>query len=115
MDYSKSDWKLFQKKVPDWQEAYIEKLLKEYINLLEEPKLPSIKFWELKKRISNDQKSPGVLIEMTKKEMFLNIVDLINIGAITIADLDGFSNELIDNVEMHLKRMSITQLKQRRD
>ena len=30
MDYSKSDWKLFQKKVPDWQEAYIEKLLKEY-------------------------------------------------------------------------------------
>lgn len=40
--------------------------------------------------------------------MFLNIVDLINIGAITIVDLDGFSNELIDNVEMHLKRMSIT-------
>ena len=54
MDYSKSDWKLFQKKVPDWQEAYIKKLLKEYINLLEEPKLPSIKFWELKERISND-------------------------------------------------------------
>ena len=45
---------------------------------------------------------------MTKKEMFLNIVDLINISAITIADLDDFSNELIENVEMHLKRMSIT-------
>ena len=54
MDYSKSNCKLFQKKVPDWQEAYIEKLLKEYINLLEEPKLPSIKFWKLKERISND-------------------------------------------------------------
>ena len=45
---------------------------------------------------------------MTKKEMFLNIVDLINIGAITIADIDGFSNELIENVELHLKRMSNT-------
>ena len=45
---------------------------------------------------------------MTKKEMFLNIVDLINIGAITMADLDGFSNELIENVELHLKRMSNT-------
>lgn len=45
---------------------------------------------------------------MTKKEMFLNIVDLINISAITIADLDDFSNELIENVEMHLKRMSNT-------
>ena len=45
---------------------------------------------------------------MTKKEMFLNIVDLINLGAITMADLDGFSNELIENVELHLKRMSNT-------
>ena len=45
---------------------------------------------------------------MTKKEMFLNIVDLINISAITIADLDDFSNELIENVEMHLKRMNNT-------
>ena len=44
MDYSKSYWKLFQKKGPNWQEAYVGKLLKEYINLLEEPKLPSIKF-----------------------------------------------------------------------
>ena len=108
MDYSKSDWKLFQKKVPDWQEAYIGKLLKEYIALIQSPKEPSTKFRELKERISNDVKTLGVLIEMTKKEMFLNIVDLINIGAITIADLDDFSNELIENVEMHLKRMSNT-------
>ena len=53
-------------------------------------------------------KTPGAVIVMTKKDMFFNIVDLINLGAITMADLDGFSNELIDNVEMHLKRMSIT-------
>ena len=108
MDYSKSNCKLFQKKVPDWQEAYIGKLLKEYIALLESPKEPSTKFQELKERISNDVKTPGVVIVMTKKDMFFNIVDLINLGAITMADLDGFSNELIDNVEMHLKRMSIT-------
>ena len=108
MDYSKSDWKLFQKKVPDWQEAYIEKLLKEYINLLEEPKLPSIKFWKLKERISNDVKTPGVVSVMTKKDMFFNIVDLINLGAITMTNLDGYSNELIENVELHLKRMSNT-------
>ena len=108
MDYSKSDWKLFQKKVPDWQEAYIGKLLKEYIALLESPKEPSTKFWELKERISNDVKTPGVVIVMTKKDMFFNIVDLINLGAITMADLDGFSNELIENVELHLKRMSNT-------
>ena len=108
MDYSKSYWKLFQKKGPNWQEAYIGKMLKEYIALIESPKEPSTKFRELKERISNDVKTPGVVIVMTKKDMFFNIVDLINLGAITMADLDGFSNELIDNVEMHLKRMSIT-------
>ena len=45
---------------------------------------------------------------MTKKDMFFNIVDLINLGAITMADLYDFSNELIENVEMPLKRMSNT-------
>ena len=91
MDYSKSYQKLLQKKGPNWQEAYIEKLLKEYIALLESPKEPSTKFQELKERISNDVKTPGVVIVMTKKDMFFNIVDLINLGAITMADLDGFS------------------------
>lgn len=45
---------------------------------------------------------------MTKKDMFFNIVDLINLGAITMADLYDFSNVLIENVEMPLKRMSNT-------
>ena len=40
--------------------------------------------------------------------MLFNIVDLINLGAFTMANLDDFSNELIENVEMHLKRMSNT-------
>lgn len=40
--------------------------------------------------------------------MLFNIVDLINLGAITMANLDDFSNELIENVEMPLKRMSNT-------
>ena len=53
-------------------------------------------------------KTPGVVIVMTKKDMFFNIVDLINLGAIAMADIDGFSNELIENVELHLKRMSNT-------
>ena len=31
---SKSDWKLFQEKLPVWQENYMERLIKEYISLL---------------------------------------------------------------------------------
>ena len=33
-DFSEKDWKLFRKKLPGWQEAYMERLCKEYINLL---------------------------------------------------------------------------------
>lgn len=106
MDYSKNDWKLFQQKVPEWQESYMDKLLKQYIALLESPRQASTKFWELKNRMAEDMKSPGVLIRMTKKDMLFNIVDLITLEAITINDLDGFSKELIEAVKMQLDMIS---------
>lgn len=34
MEMSKSDWKLYRQKIAGWQEAYIERLNKEYIDLL---------------------------------------------------------------------------------
>ena len=33
----KSDWKLFQERVPEWQEHYMERLIKEYVELLTSP------------------------------------------------------------------------------
>ena len=35
MEVSKSDWKLFRTSIGDWQEAYMERLVKEYMDLLE--------------------------------------------------------------------------------
>ena len=32
--FSEKDWKLFRSKISDWQEAYMEKLNQEYIELL---------------------------------------------------------------------------------
>lgn len=58
MDISKSDWKLYYKKVAVWQEHYIEKLNKEYIELLSAPGNASDHFWELEKRIKQDKKHP---------------------------------------------------------
>ena len=34
MDISKKDWKLFREKLSGWQENYIEGLVKEYANFL---------------------------------------------------------------------------------
>ena len=34
MEISKSDWKLFRARIAEWQEDYMERLVKEYIDML---------------------------------------------------------------------------------
>lgn len=53
---SEKDWKLFRTKVPGWQEKYMERLNREYIELLLGEGAPSEKFWALEKRIHQDKK-----------------------------------------------------------
>ena len=47
MEISKADWKLFRSRIADWQEAYMERLIKEYVTLLNGEGAASDKFWEL--------------------------------------------------------------------
>ena len=42
--FTKKDWVLFREKIADWQEAYMDKLNKEYIELLNGEGTPSEKF-----------------------------------------------------------------------
>ena len=58
--FSEKDWKLFRSKIAVWQEAYMEKLNKEYIELLSGEGNASDKFWALEKRIRGDKKDCGV-------------------------------------------------------
>ena len=100
MDVNKHDWQLFTEKLPEWQERYMEKLEKEYIQiLLKKDKLASEKFWELEKEINKDKKSPGVNLELNKSEMELDIMRLLKEKAITMDDLIDFSDELRDRVK----------------
>lgn len=91
---SKRDWKLYQEKIKEWQEHYMEKLVKEYADYLCSEIPASTKFWELEKRIKRDKKNPGVLIELSKSDMLWDIVGLIRRNVITIEDLVEFSDEL---------------------
>ena len=96
---SKSDWKLFREKIAGWQENYMEKLAQDYTALLtDEIKPASTKFWELEKRIKADKKRPGVLIRMDKAEVKRDIVLLLRDGAITMDDLQDFSDDLKETV-----------------
>ena len=44
---NESDWKLFRKKLPGWQEVYMGKLNQEYAAILAGSGLASEKFWKL--------------------------------------------------------------------
>lgn len=105
MEPSKKDWKLFRDKIGSWQESYMEKLVKEYIAFLNGDLPASIKFWDLEKKIKQDKKKPGVILELSKNDMLFDIICLLNDGVIEEDDLMVFSDELRDNVKLLQERM----------
>ncbi|MEE1192770.1 MAG: multidrug transporter [Blautia sp.] len=100
--FTKRDWALFREKIAEWQEAYMDKLNKEYIELLSGKGSPSEKFWALEERIRNDKKDTGVQLRMSRSNCISNIISLLNEGAITMADLDEFSDELKETIRFIL-------------
>ena len=101
--YTKKDWALFREKIADWQEAYMDKLNKEYIDLLTGDGRPSEKFWALEERMQNDKKDIGVQLRISRSNCIYNIASLLNEGAITMADLEEFSDELKERVRFIAK------------
>ena len=99
--FSEKDWKLFRNKISDWQEAYMEKLNKEYIVLLSGEGNASDNFWKLEKRIREDKKDCGVQCEMSRSNQFYIMLSLLNEGAITFDDLEDFSDDLKDAYFYH--------------
>lgn len=101
---SKSDWQLFNKLLPEWQERYVNRLNQEYKKILDSDDSPSNKFWKLEKRIKADRKSPGVLVEASKRSMFQTLLQLLSEKVIIDEDLNGFSEELRDEINDVVKR-----------
>ena len=94
--FSEKDWKLFRSKIADWQEAYMEKLNQEYVAILTGEGNASDKFWEIEKRIREDKKDCGVQCEMSRSNQFYIMLSLLKEGAITLDDLEDFSDDLKD-------------------
>jgi hypothetical protein len=59
-EVNEKDWKLFRNRIGHWQEAYMDRLIHEYIDLLNGQGSGSSRFWELEKRIREDKKDSGV-------------------------------------------------------
>ena len=99
MNFSENDWKLFKEKLPVWQETYMSQLEEGYIKLLQSDKSAADKFWALERRIQTDKKKKGVVLEAKRSNLLINLTSLVMEKAITLEDLDGFSEELQEMVK----------------
>ena len=78
----------------------MEELTQDYIKLLSSPGNASDHFWELDERIKKDRKHPGVIIEMRKSDAIWDIAMCVRQNVITMDDLEGFSEDIIDAVKL---------------
>ena len=102
--FTKKDWVLFREKIADWQEAYMDRLIEEYKDILNSDALSSNKYWALRKKIYEDYKSPGVLArDVSRSNMFIILLGLLRDEAITMDDLDEFSDELKEDIAQFMK------------
>lgn len=88
------DWYLYRKLLPVWQDRYIKKLNKEYIEILNGPSSASDNFWLLKKRIDKDSLSEGVIVDASRSKMCNTIMNMLLKKIITTDDIKDFSEEL---------------------
>ena len=103
-EITKTDWKIYREKLSGWQEHYMERLLQSYKELIESPGNASDRFWELEKRIKRDRRHPGVIIEVRRSTAVWDIANFVDKEVITMEELEGFSQDLIDAVKFILSR-----------
>ena len=82
----------------------MDKLNKEYMAILSGEGNASAKFWKLEKRIKEDKKDCGVQCEMSRSNQFYIMLELLNEGAITIDDLEDFSEDLKETMKHFFNR-----------
>lgn len=97
--YTERDWQLFRNRIPQWQKAYMGRLNEEYIALLTADGNASDKFWALEQRLRRDKRSAGVCVEMSRSKLIWNLMALLDGGVISRADLDGFSEGLLETID----------------
>ena len=99
------DWKLFRKKLGRWQEAYMDKLVEEYKSILNSDALSSDKYWALRKKIYEDYNCWMRVLarDVSRSNMFIILLGLLRDEAITMDDLDEFSDELKEDIKQYMK------------
>lgn len=94
--------KSLEKKIDFWQENYLRRLNKEYIDILKQDKSASEIFWTLEEKIKKDKKSVEVMVIMRRSIMRDIILELIRDNVIEFKDIGEFNDDLKDTVRQIL-------------
>ena len=95
-----SDWKLFQKLLPQWQAQAMGRLCHEYQEILSDDSKPaSERFRKLDGRIRKDRRMACVECTLSRSTMNNVLHELLAEGAITLEGLDGMSEELQERMK----------------
>ena len=82
-----------------WQDAYMGKLVQEYMEILQKDVSASGRFWTLEERIKKDRKNPGLIVEMSRRRLLSNLANLAAYGVIHKSDLEEFSDKMKKDIE----------------
>jgi len=94
-DVAERDWRLFKELLPKWQERYMEKLIDQYIEILNGDSEASDRFWALEEHINRDRLCPGVMMEdIRRSTMRRQIASLLSDDVISLSDLDEFTEDI---------------------
>lgn len=92
---AESDWRLFREMLPKWQENYMEKLIGQYVEILNGSGKASKRFWALEERVNRDRLCSGVIVnDFRRSTMRYEIANLLADNVITLDDLNGFSEDI---------------------
>ena len=80
------------------------KLNKEYIEILQRDESAARNFWDLENRIFKDRIIIGVVIDMRRSRMIVNILELLHDKVIELNDLDEFSDELKETIKCFISK-----------
>ncbi len=103
-EVDEADWRLFRERMPLWRERQMEKMVRNYQDILSSEGTAEERFFRLDKRHKKDLWNVIFSIEMSRSKLVMNIVRLLGEGIITMSDLEGFSIEFIERVKPSIRK-----------
>lgn len=103
-EIDEADWRLFKERMPLWRERQMEKMVKNYQQILSSDKTAEEKFFKLQRRMEKDNWCTIFSVEMSSSKVNINIMDLLTAGIITQDDLEGFTPDLRETMKFVTRR-----------